>query len=308
MRRLTVMVLLLVVLPFAADALYAVVIHFRMKQWERSIVRDEDGVRLNASGYHVGEGRTALLFVPGFAGPPNSFRPFTDILGSDFSCYAMRLPGIAEPVTQMRRIHHEQWIHAVIEKSESLKSKYEDVWLVGHSMGASVIICALHENPDLVDGIVLVAPLIRVAEDRSPLLPPRTWFDVVRRVSVFSDVIEMHMPLDAVSGDAEDLDDRDRFVSENMFIELFAVIDRVHRADTLTLDHPVLMVLAPGDRVVKMSAAESYLARIEAPVRKVYYDHDSAHVIPIDGGREAVAHEIRRFIIGRVSQPEHVRE
>lgn len=287
----------ILILPVAADGLYAALMQYRIRQWEKTLVRDEHGVRSGARPFQCGEGDTAILFVPGFAAPPALFRFFTEVLDSEFFCHAMRLPGKGEPIDRMREVRHEEWMDAVLRETRALKEIYERIWLVGHSMGTTIILNVIREEPGLADGIVLVNPLIRVSDERSPLLPPRTWFDVVRRVAIFTDVVELHMPLDAVSEEAHELDDRDRFIPESLYGELFALIDRLHSAPAGTFDGSVMMVIAPRDRVVDNRAAERYLADLDAPVRKILYDYASGHVIPIDAGRDAVAEVIRRFVL-----------
>ncbi len=289
----------ILILPVAADALYAALMRLRIRQWEKTLVRDEYGIRSGAIPFQCGEGNTAILFVPGFAAPPALFRFFAEVLDPEFSCHAMRLPGKGEPIDRMREVRQEEWKDAVLREARALNQIYEQVWLVGHSMGAAVILNVIREDPGLADGIVLVNPLIRVSDERSPFLPARTWFDVVRRVSIFTDVVELHMPLDAELEEAHELDDRDRFIPESLYAELFALIDRLHSAPAGTFDGSVMMVIAPRDRVVDNPAAERYLADLEAPVRKVFYDYASGHVIPIDAGRETVAEEIRRFVLGK---------
>ena len=190
----------LIALWLAGDFLYSRVVRFRLARWERQIERDEDGVRLGCADFTLGSGETALLLVHGFGDCPAVFRPLAELLAERrFTCRAMRLPGFAMRTEQYAQTSHDKCLATIEAELTALREKHPRVAVVGHSLGAAMVIEHLIEHPDAADAAVLLAPQISVCNDRSPVFSARTWYVILRRLLLFSQILENIFPVDGHS-------------------------------------------------------------------------------------------------------------
>jgi len=159
----------LVVCWLTGDFIYSRIVLHRYQAWERSIERDTDGVRIGCRDFCVGEGRTALLFVHGYSDSPAMFRLLAPRLAElGFRCRVMLRPGCARPLDLYAEATREKWRNAVKREIALLGEKHERVFVVSHSLGSAIAIDYLLEEREMIDGIVLLAPLIELS--RGPLV------------------------------------------------------------------------------------------------------------------------------------------
>lgn len=146
-----------------------------------------------------------------------------------------------------------------------------------------------------MDGVVLVEPLLSVANERSPLWSARRWYEIGDRLFFFTRVFESYFPVDARDPAVVLQYPRDRFVPRSLYTGMFRVMDAVHgRAEDIDL--PLLMILARQDKVIDVAAAERFYETCPASrKRRVYMDH-GGHVIPWDYGWEQAVEEIVIFV------------
>lgn len=267
----------------------------RYARWNSTIDRDEDGIRRGCRAYCEGVGDTAILLVHGFADSPAVFHLMTpDLAERGFSCRAMRLPGFAADRKTYAASDRSQWKHAVRNELERLREKHRHVWVAGHSTGASVALKVLVENPELADGIVLLAPLIRVSDERSPVLKVPTWFKIGEGVFESTEMLENVFPVD-VHHPTDGYVGNDKFVPLGVYREVFALMSELDKLAP-SISHPVLMVLADGDKVIDSKTAVTFYDAMGSSMKRLVTQEDTGHVIPLDHTREAVTDEIASFI------------
>jgi carboxylesterase len=294
-------ILVLASLVLTGDPLYGFTVRLRHAQWERGIERDADGVRRGCRPFEVGSGTAALLLIHGFGDSPLVFRPLADRLAENgYLARAMRLPGFGEPMEQYRKADLDAWAAAVDEELSALRQHHAEVWMVGHSTGAAIALLQQIEGPSRADGLILLAPLVQVADDRSPLLPARTWFEVLRSHLRQTRYVENPFPRDIRDPEAgRNLPD-DRFVPISIYTELFALIDRIENGAS-TIQVPVLMGLSPHDQVIDTAAAAAYFDDLASPRKRQVQFSESGHMMMIDSDRERVADAVHAFI--RANEP-----
>jgi carboxylesterase len=282
-----------------ADLVHSRVVAARLRRWEASVERGEDGVQAGKAAFEVGTGDTALLLVHGIDDSPRVFRKMAPLLAElGFTCRAMRLPGFAEPVEAAARATREDWIHAVGRELDGLRRTRKRVAVVAHSLGAAVAIAHVTDHPESADAVVLLAPLIRVSGRRSPLLSARAWHRVAGRALRFTRVTETPFRIDARDPAERDYPGRVRFTPRPLFDQLFLLIDRI-RGRAPDLAAPLLMVLARHDRVVDNRAAERFFRDAGSRVKELRCAEDAGHAVPVDHGWERVTRDIAEFLRGR---------
>lgn len=284
-------------LVMAGDATYDAVIHARHDRWEKTIERDATGLREGYADFTAGTGRVALLMVHGFgAGPLTWGRMAPELAGHGFTCRAMRLPGFGRPIDEYAQATRQQWLDAIHGEVLRLRADHDAVWLAGHSMGGTLCLLEALEHPGDVDGLILLAPLVEVNGQRSPLLSPRAWFEITDRLAVFTDLTEMAFDVDINDPEVRARVVRDQFVPRSIYRQLFALTDSVKgRASGLRV--PVFLAYADADLVADPLAARRYIeAAVNAPRSEIMEQRNAGHVVTWDRGWEDTCEEIRTFI------------
>ena len=281
----------------AVDFLHARWVERRYRVWSEGVERDQEGIRMGFQPIEAGDGDTGILFVHGFAGSPNLFRFFLPHFAErGFVCRAIRLPGFGEEAESAALVSHTDWMAAVREEAAKLREGRDAVWIVGHSLGATLALCVAQENPALVDGLILLAPLIEISDERSPVLGPDDWFQIGQHLLVHTEMIESLFPVDAHDpGLREEEEVRDRFIPLQIYTELFATMERLGDPGDVPYI-PLMMALAERDQIVDTARAQAWFQEIDAPQKKLWVAEPAGHVLPLDTGWEELLNEIDSFI------------
>jgi alpha-beta hydrolase superfamily lysophospholipase len=265
--------------------------------WESRIVRDKNGLLPQAEAYTRGQGQTALLFIHGFADTPMIWSPMVNhLIGQDasFTCRAMRLPGAGEPLQASRHITLDQWREAIDQEIALLRKDHAQVWLIAHSMGCAISIDAVLRNPGHVQGLILLAPLIKVSSAKTFRIPPEMGFRVAEKVFLLSPVFEsmfdwkLSMPAASLLTYI-----KDRFIPFQTYRNLFT-LTRSNRTRGNEIKIPVFSALSKYDRVVDSKAAAAWLDTLSGEKEIRWTETD--HIIPIAPGWQALTDDIAAFI------------
>ena len=289
------LVVLVWVVLRASDRWYARRIERQQQAWSETIERDAEGIRAGFAPWSLGEGGTALLFIPGFAGAPSLYQRMAPALAErGYACRAMRLPGFGDPFDRAATVTAADWLEAVERELDGLRAEHDEVWLVGHSLGAALALQVVQSDPDRAAGVVLLAPLIEVSGRRSPVLPPARWYAIGRRLFKSTAMLESNFPLDLQDESAGPLVQRDRFIPINLYHAVFDTLDGLPRPEDFAL--PVLMMVAPGDAIADPAAAQAWFERLPVAHRHLQVETDAGHVLPLDTGWDRRVQEIDDFI------------
>ncbi len=285
-----------VVCVMALDWGHAWWVERRYAAWESGIERDDDGVRANFAPWTLGSGDRALLFIHGFAGSPDLFKAWgTYFADRNYTCHAIRLPGFGVPVAAAANVTAEEWRATIHEAVQQLRSSHDEVWIVAHSLGATLALQVAVAEPGLVDGLCLMAPLLEISAQRSPLLAPGTWFKLGRRIMRRTTFVESMLPVDAHDPQLASVVVRDRFIPWAIYDSLFEVLaDLPPAADLAHL--PIWVALADSDEIIDNAAAQAWFTELPQ-VNKVLITTDTAgHVLPQDTGWEELREAMKQFM------------
>jgi carboxylesterase len=288
-----------IVLPplayFAGGFLYSFVVNRRVAAWELTIERNADGVRLDSLDYQVGDGDPVLLLIHGFGDSPVVYKDMSQELARrGFTCRAIRLPGFAERPEAFAEMTWHAWVDRIQDEVKAIKKDGRPVWLVSHSLGGAATLKYASDHDD-IEGVISMAPLIEVSNERSPMVAPKTWFDVLTTSLPFITIVENPFPRDLHREPPEWDPGHDHFFSVNVFDELFKLMDEV-RAGARRISCPLLLILSPSDAVVDPDAARSFLAETSAIPAEIIMAENSGHVIQMDQQWIEVCDWIESFI------------
>ena len=123
-----------------------------------------------------GNGRVGLLMLHGFLGSPLSSHPMANYLAKHgVSVHCPLLPGHGHYPDKLYKVPRQAWLDEAQEAFETILSQYDELFLMGHSMGAVLAAHLCLQNP-AVRGLIMLTPLYEAPDDRLK------WMKVLRFV------------------------------------------------------------------------------------------------------------------------------
>jgi len=231
--------------------------------------------------FTVGKGATAILMVHGFADMPSVFSSMASQLAElGFTCRVMRLPGAGEPLAVAARQGVETWLAAIQAEMRDLRLRHNEVWVLGHSMGGGLAALLEITTPGTADGVIMLAPLIKVSGARAPVLSPRLWFRIAEVLLPLSGVVESAFTPQVLTKDGHEIRYlRDRFIPFATYRGLFALIDRLQR-HCGELRVPVYAALVADDQIVDTAATQRWLEAGELKRHQIDIFEECGHALP----------------------------
>ena len=118
----------------------------------------------------VSGARTAVLMIHGICGTPNHFRallPLEDAVPAEWSLYNIVLDGHCVDVPAFGKSGMKKWKSQTEKLFDTLCDTYENIVLVGHSMGTLLSVRQALRRPDKVKLLFMVAaptpPFVRLS-------------------------------------------------------------------------------------------------------------------------------------------------
>lgn len=106
--------------------------------------------------------RTAELMIHGVNATPRFFDEFVQATPQDVSVHNLLLPGHGAGVLDFARTEKNAWRLHVEQALQELCETHEQVFLVGHSLGAALAIRCAERAGSRVKGMLLIAPPLRI--------------------------------------------------------------------------------------------------------------------------------------------------
>ncbi len=148
-------------------------ITYDVPDFNRRHYRDTTPVRACARAWamlHQEKARDAVLLVHGYSGYPGELiRPGVDLFAAGFDVYCPRLPGHGTSGKDFAKSRAEDWVGVAYDAYDQLRGEYDDVAIVGHSMGgaiATTIAAAFDAKRLVLLAPALLIPSIPVAQIR----------------------------------------------------------------------------------------------------------------------------------------------
>lgn len=253
------------------------------------------------------DGAPAVLMIHGFADGPAVFRFLAPALAeAGFCTKGIHVKGFGRAPEHMKGVRLSDWQEACDAALDELHAADpgRPVWLLGHSLGGTLAMDAALRHPEKVAGIVLLAPLIKPSDAKSPLLSPRAWFTVLSRFLVFTSVVESRLPKDINDFDILLDYETDRFIHKDLYRALFDAVDAIqNRPDEWK--GPLYVAISPKDRVVDTEATTSYFfAATNVTAARLSERHASGHVLPLDFGHALLERQVIDFIRKNTPPPD----
>ncbi|MDV4152083.1 alpha/beta hydrolase [Clostridium sp. AL.422] len=106
---------------------------------------------------HVNNSRTVVVFIHGILEGPNQFNDFIEIIDNKISVVNLLLPGHGGSGKDFRNSNMTEWKSYIYNIIVDLEMSYENIFIVGHSMGALLAVDASLNYPKKIKGLFLLA-------------------------------------------------------------------------------------------------------------------------------------------------------
>lgn len=215
-------------------------------------------------------GATGVLLCHGFTGSPASMRPWADHLAAaGHSVELPLLPGHATRWQDLNRTRWPQWYEALERALLDLAQRCDQVVVAGLSMGGCLALRLAQEHGGLVDGLVLVNPVVTLA-DRRLLALPLLRHLVPSLAGISNDI--------AKPGADEDAYDRTPLHALHSQVALWRLV----RQDLPKITQPILVFRSETDHVVDATSVPLILAGVSSVDATEVLLRRSFHVATLD--------------------------
>lgn len=227
-----------------------------------------------------------VLFIHGIFSSYKQFNNIMRILSDDgYSIYALNLKGHGGNAKDIISIKHDDWIKQVNEKIGELVDKYEEVYLISHSMGALLALNSDHLNK-LKKCVML-----------SPALSPKLSRDIIKLSWHIDDdpcedeYILYHKETTGVTFTGI----YEKACAIKPLIELLRLI-RLTKKRLNNIEIPVLIFISNNDEVLRVTGAKKIYDMIKSEDKKIVLLDKSYHSLLDSEEEKMIIKKIIKFI------------
>ena len=251
-------------------------------------IADPSPFELEAEGSSL---NAAVLCLHGLTGTPYEVRLLAEKLASrGLHCLGPVLPGHDGSPKDLAATKFTDWVNSARGSLADLRSRFDQVFVVGMSMGALVtLLLAAEDRPDAIVSIGaplrfhpalhLAIPLVKYVYRFNP---KRDGSDIRDAEARARHPGMQDMPLASVH-------------------ELMR-LQRVVRGALKKITQPILIAHGALDHTANPKDARTILAEVNSGVRELNLYPNSGHVVPVDVDRDVLAAEVGDFLLAHYKQ------
>ena len=105
---------------------------------------------------------TAILMIHGIFGTPRHFDDIVKLVPDNWSVYNILLDGHGKGVREFSRTSMGKWKNQVNEMFAKLYEKYDNIYIVGHSMGTLLSLDISFKYADKIRAMILLAVPLKI--------------------------------------------------------------------------------------------------------------------------------------------------
>lgn len=237
-----------------------------------------------AEPYSHDGGDVAVLLCHGFTGSPQGLRDWGEALAeAGYTVRLPRLPGHGTTWQDMNTTTWRDWYGTVDSALQELAADHDRIVVGGLSMGGALALRLAQRHPDLVRGLVLVNPAVKVEDWRLALLP----------------LLKYAVP--ALPGISNDIAKPgvtelgyDKTPLKALHSQVIAWRDVV--ADLPTVTCPILLLRSQGDHVVPASSSALILGQVGSTDTTEVVLTESYHVATLDNDAPLIFRRSIEFV------------
>jgi carboxylesterase len=235
-----------------------------------------------------------VVISHGFTGSPASVRPWAQHLAdADYGVDVPLLPGHGTSWQQLNGTHWRDWYGTIERSMLSMAERYDIVVAAGLSMGGCLALRLAQEHGSIVDGLLLVNPIVSLKDPRLRLLP------VLRYLTPAVKAIG-----NDIAKPGQDEVAYDRTPLHALYTQ--TALWRLVREDLPRVSQPIRIFQSDVDHVLDQSSVQLITKGVSSSdVRRIPLPR-SYHVATLDYDAPTIFAESVEFIQGLVSQRREV--
>lgn len=101
--------------------------------------------------------QTVIVFIHGILESPSQFEDLSEIISHKYDVKMLLLPGHGKTGRDFAKSKMYEWKKYLSENLSFLRQKYENIIMVGHSMGCLLAVFEAIRDPDKIKGLFLMA-------------------------------------------------------------------------------------------------------------------------------------------------------
>ena len=224
---------------------------------------------------------TMVIFIHGILEGPNQFKEFTEIVHKEgFSYSAVLLDGHGKSGKEFGRSSKNKWLDTVEKEILKHKDNYENIILVGHSMGSLLSLLFTLKYKNKIRGLVLIsAPLKVFVKFNMMISSVKVALGRIREEDILAKHAQKAFSVDRCSPTTY-------FTWIPRYVDLFNLI-RISRKELKNIEIPTLIVHCKKDELVSCGSLKVYNNKLQNDYKVInleksghfYYDEDELKVL-----------------------------
>jgi carboxylesterase len=241
-------------------------------------------MRADAEPYAADGAPVGVVVCHGFTGMPGSMRPWAEALAAaGLTVRLPRLPGHGTRWQDANKVRWLDWYDELERAFDDVRSRCEQTFLVGLSMGGTLSLRLAQRRGSDVAGVVVVNPALFTTRKDAKLLPLLRF--VLRSFPPIGNDIKK-------PGVVEPAYDR---LPVKAAYQL-SLLWKATNADLDKLTQPLLVFTSRDDHVVEPANSEHLLASAPSTDKRQIWLEDSYHVATMDNDFPVIVDESLAFI------------
>lgn len=246
----------------------------------RTLAHDVKGVTTRPEGASV-----AFLLVHGFCAAPDELATLGKYLANQgVSSFAVQIAGHGTSPDALKETSWRDWYASVQQGLEEVKSwKLQHLFVAGISMGGALS-ALLTSQEKGIDGLVLLAPALRISGILPKLIPLLKYFMKDRKIDV--EAVQRVYDIKRTKYDREPV---------SAYHELFK-LQKAARKNLSKITIPTIILHGTADKTIDPENGKLALDGISSADKKLHMIQGAEHVISCHPTREIAYPLIKEFV------------
>lgn len=247
--------------------------------------------------------KTAVLLFHGMTGSPFELKKYGQFLYSHgYDVFAYCLPGHGDKVADIIKTTYNDWLNAAYQDFERLKMNYEQVFLSGLCLGASLCLAIAEKYPESVAGIISLSTTLFLDGWRMPwysFLMPIGLSTIIRFYYTYPECEPYGIKNLKTRRIVQKLLEKSDVGMDNYpmtCIYELTVLSSVVRKKLKTVKCPILIIHSNEDDLTSKKSAELVYKKISSEDKRIIILNDSYHMVLYDNEKEFVYKEALEFL------------
>jgi carboxylesterase len=241
-------------------------------------------MRADAEPFAADGAPVGVVVCHGFTGMPGSMRPWAEALAAaGLTVRLPRLPGHGTRWQDANKVGWQDWYDELERAFDDVRSRCQQTFLVGLSMGGTLSLRLAEARGDDVAGVVVVNPALFTTRRDAKLLP------VLRFVLRSFPPIGNDIKKPGVTEPAYD-----RLPVKAAY--QLSLLWKATNADLDRLTQPLLVFTSRDDHVVETANSERLMTEARSADKRQIWLEDSYHVATMDNDFPVIVEESLKFI------------